>query len=384
MKNMKYKVTIAIFILFLAFFSAGSFIFYNKDFSENENRYLQEFPKISKESIIDKTFAEQMEEYVSDRLTGRDFMIGIKNTMLKLTGSDDAGGVYFCSDGYYIEKKTNKDVDTDIYTKNLKAMKVFFDRMSENGIDRCDISFIPVPTASAVLRGKLPKNASFFDEFTVLKYSKEILSDYNVIDVTDALLNEEYAFYKTDHHWTSDSAFAAYCQWLNATGRNASHRDNYVISTVSDKFRGTLYSKVLCIDSVYDEIRLYTTKNSGRPIVICDGEVRDFEYGFWDSSFLNKKDKYAAYYGGNYALTEICTNNEISNGKNILIIKDSYANCFVPFLYEHFDNIYMIDLRFYNGNIISFAEEHKISDVLALYNISSFCDDKTIRKAGLN
>ena len=49
----------------------------------------------------------------------------------------------------------------------------------------------------------------------------------------------------------------------------------------------------------------------------------------------------------------------------------------------HFDNIYMLDLRYYNGNITEYAESHGITEILALYNISSYIDDKTAGKVGL-
>ena len=99
--------------------------------------------------------------------------------------------------------------------------------------------------------------------------------------------------------------------------------------------------------------------------------------------YLNRKDQYAAFFGGNYGEVRILPEEQPGTGENLLILKDSYANCFVPFLYGYFDNIYMIDLRYFNGNKVEYAEEHEITEVLALYNISSFVDDKTIGKAGL-
>ena len=98
---------------------------------------------------------------------------------------------------------------------------------------------------------------------------------------------------------------------------------------------------------------------------------------------LNKKDKYAVFLGGNYGELRILPEEQPGTGENILILKDSYANCFVPFLYGHFDNIYMLDLRYYNGNITEYAESHGITEILALYNISSYIDDKTAGKVGL-
>ena len=136
MKNLKDKIMIAIFVFFLAFFSAGSFLFFNVDFSENENRYLQEFPSASVETIFDGSFEQNMEKYVSDRMTGRETLIGLKNSILKTIGTKDVGGVYFCDDNYYIEKKTDSDIDSDIYRKNLKAIALFYDNLLNHGIKK--------------------------------------------------------------------------------------------------------------------------------------------------------------------------------------------------------------------------------------------------------
>lgn len=388
MSNLKDKLMIVIFVVFLAVFSAGSFIYVNKDFSENENRYLQEFPEVSGETLLDGTFEQDMEDYISDRLTGREALIGIKNTMFRLMGKKDAGGVYFCDDGYYIEKKTASDVDSDLYKKNLKAIALLYGKLAENGIPKDKLVFMPVPTATTVLKDKMPENSPNFDELKVLDEAKLILGDYNVIDVTQSIMGVSYPYYKTDHHWTTDSAYVAYFDWCKFTGRTDEihYFENQVVS-VKD-FRGTLYSKVLCLDSAYDEVKAYVSQNNCDYTVTCDGNIKNLDYGFWDSSFENKKDVYAGFYGGNYGVVHIAKSSgertlSVAESKKLLLIKDSYANCFAPFLYEHFDEIYMVDLRYFNGSLVDFASENGITEVLSLFNISSFVGEKSIRKAGV-
>lgn len=388
MSKLKDKIMIIIFVVFLAVFSAGSFIYMNKDFSENENRYLQEFPKISSETLVDGTFEQDMENYVSDRLTGRETLIGIKNTILKLTGKTDAGGVYFCDDNYYIEKKTEHDIDPELYKKNLKAIALFYAKMAENGISKDKLTFMPVPTATTVLKDKLPANSSNFDELRVINEAKSMLDDYNVLDVTQSIMNVSYPYYKTDHHWTTDSAYAAYADWCELTGRVDSVKSEHRSYKSYNGFRGTLYSKVLCLESAHDVVKVYTPANNDEYTVTCDGDVKNLEYGFWDSSFEKKKDVYAGFYGGNYGVVHITKNRgeralSAEGSKKLLLIKDSYANCFAPFLYEHFDEIFMVDLRYFNENLSDFAAKNAITEVLSLFNISSFVDEKSIRKAGL-
>ena len=68
-------------------------------------------------------------------------------------------------------------------------------------------------------------------------------------------------------------------------------------------------------------------------------------------------------------------------GKTLLLVKDSFANCFVPFLTEHFDKIIMIDYRYGKmamGNLLSSNSD--ITDVLVLYNTEKFLQNKKLEK----
>ena len=157
----------------------------------------------------------------------------------------------------------------------------------------------------------------------------------------------------------------------------------YDIVTASAAFRGTLYSKVLRPDAPYDTVQFYLPKEKDSVRVWCDGEEQHFTNGFYDTDYLNRKDKYAAFLGGNYGEVQIQTEQKTETGETLLILKDSYANCFVPFLTGHFDRIYLLDLRYFNGNALEYMESHGVTEVLAFYNISSFTEDKTVGKVGL-
>ena len=102
----------------------------------------------------------------------------------------------------------------------------------------------------------------------------------------------------------------------------------------------------------------------------------------YDRSKLKEKDKYAFFFGGNYGEVHVQNRaaDEENKGRNVLVIKDSFANSFAPFLTQNYENIYMIDLRYYNGDMKAYLQEHDITDVLVLYNISNFISDRNIYK----
>ena len=77
----------------------------------------------------------------------------------------------------------------------------------------------------------------------------------------------------------------------------------------------------------------------------------------------------------NHAFVEIETGYH--NGKVLFVLKDSYANCFVPLLLPHYEKIYVMDLRYFNGRLYGFMEKYEPEegmDVLVLYNCIHFLE----------
>lgn len=69
-----------------------------------------------------------------------------------------------------------------------------------------------------------------------------------------------------------------------------------------------------------------------------------------------------------------------AKGKRLLIIKDSYAHSFAPFVINHFEEVYMIDLRYFNMKPAEFAKSREITDILVLYQIPGFAKDGNLFK----
>ncbi len=94
------------------------------------------------------------------------------------------------------------------------------------------------------------------------------------------------------------------------------------------------------------------------------------------SEALNTKDKYEVFTGGNHPLINIKSTGDPS--KKLLLIKDSYANCFLPFLTSHYGEIFVVDLRYYYDNINTLIENNSITDLLFLFNANTFNSDDSI------
>ena len=100
----------------------------------------------------------------------------------------------------------------------------------------------------------------------------------------------------------------------------------------------------------------------------------------YQMDLVDGQDKYLVYLGGNYPVVRISTTS--TKDRRLLIIKDSYANAFVPFMTKDFNEITMVDLRYYTGDVNELVDEYLITDLLILYNINTFNDDHSILNIG--
>ena len=373
-------------VLFLVAVGVGSILEPDREFSANENRYLAEFPNISLDDILNCDFQDGLEEYLNDQILGRDMWITIKTAIQKAVGDTDIGGAYVGKDGYDFEKITSDDVDEKLVERNIAQMQKFFATCSDS-INASRLTFLLVPTSGLILADKLPENAPLFDQAAIIEDVQKAMADYHFLDVREVLTANKEAgvYYRTDHHWTSLGAFLCYQQYMNAAGLGEILPEDYTVTTVTEEFRGSLYSKILDYDSAYDDIQFYEKTGSDATFVITlDGEETD---SFYQYDKLEEKDKYLFFFGGNYG--EVVIERQSGSGtgtseegqtRNLLLIKDSFANAFAPFVAEDYDRVYMIDLRYFRGDMEAYMEENNITDVLVLYNVSNFISDKNIHK----
>ncbi len=353
----------------------------DREFSENENRYLAEKPKFSADNLLSGKYQEGLENYLNDQIVFRDQWITGKTAIQKLCGDTDIGGAYVGSEGYDFEKILPEDVDEELLQRNTEYVAEFLDGCAKK-MDASRLSFMLVPTSGLILEDRLPAHARLFDQDACITSVGETIKSGQFLDVRSVLRAhaQEEIYYHTDHHWTVNGAFLAYEEWCRATGHTVLGEESYQKTEVTDQFRGSLYSKILDYDSVYDRIWKMEPKEPLPAVtVIADG--KDIG-GIYQQEKLLEKDKYLYFFGGNYGEVQICreTGSASAHPENLLVIKDSFANSFVPFLTENYDHIDMLDLRYYNGSISAYMEEHSITDVLILYNISNFISDKNIYK----
>lgn len=335
----------------------------DREYSEDENRMLAQWPKPTWSTIRDGSYTDSLESYFADQFPSRDGWIGLKLRFDRATGQKEANGVYLCSDNYLMQIPTAPKEET--LNRTLTAI----DRFAAQYPDVNTVVSI-IPNAVTVLSDKLPKNAPVRDRSADLQAIYAKLDNVKTVDVTQTLLEhrDEALYYRTDHHWTSLGAKYAFEEL--AASLNITPISDYRVYTVSDSFEGTLASKSGSHNAA-DTIEIYVPK-SDVAYAVTYGDSHKTVCSLYDSASLKEKDQYTVFFGGNHPRIDIETGADTD--KTLLIFKDSYANCFVQFLTPYYDHIILLDARYYYDNASSVMRREGVTDVLYLYNLDTFQD----------
>lgn len=367
-------LTALIFCILIFGFTVVTLIKSPLEFSETENRVLAQKPEINPEAVMNGKFGAEYEEYLTDQFVFRDDWIGLKTSVEKLLLKRESKDIYFAEDGYFIEKHTGC-FTTDMARRNITALTQFTEKYNEQ-FGTGHMTIMVIPNAVDILQDKLPPFAGPGGGMKYLEELAKALPEDVWFDAA-SILNQhrdEELFYRTDHHWKTLAAFYVYQAWVKEQGYTFPNLGDYKIRTVTDDFQGTVQSK-LGIQTAGDTIELFFSQNAGSYVVQKDDSIG---YSIYNYAALDTKDKYAVYFGGNEAFLKIRT--EKDNGRKILVIKDSYANCFIPFMLEEFQEIDVLDLRYTNERLSNLIEKGGYTDLLILYNVSGFAEDMSVMK----
>ncbi len=358
--------TITILAGMILLLTAADVLKRDSTFSETENRLLAQRPEFSREELWSGAYTAEMEKYLTDQFVSRNKWIAVKTMTDIALQRRELNGVYLGKDGYLIEQHLPEEYPPELIKKRLSLL--------ENLVEKWDARVMLVPTADNILSDKLPACAPYFDQKEFLDRVAEAVGSEHYVDVYTALTAhaEEEVYYRTDHHWTSLGAFYGYQAWAEAAGKEAFLYSTEGMETVAEDFLGTLHSKIN-LEWQKDSIRYFP--ETGKLPVSVTYDMRTTVDSLYSPLYLKTKNQYGFFLDDNHALVEI----EVQNGKEnmLFVIKDSYANCLIPFLTPHYGKICVLDLRYYSGRLTELMEKYKAEDmeVLVLYNCVHFLEN---------
>lgn len=199
------------------------------------------------------------------------------------------------------------------------------------------------------------------------------------------------SFYKTDHHWTVQTAFWAFTQLANVLDEKYhfqfpnkelyTNLKNYNQVVYKDAFLGSMGEKEgILYSGAEDFTFIYPKFSTNYNFYAQTGTHEEnlsgaFENTIAFDSILEGKgniydaqsDKYFTYMAGNPGFVEITNNNE-PQGPTVLFIKDSLIVPTAAFFSLGCSKVYMIDPRYYTGNIEKFLADYKFDYVFVSFS----------------
>lgn len=185
---------------------------------------------------------------------------------------------------------------------------------------------------------------------------------------------DEYLYFRTDHHWTALGAYYAYSVFCAVRGIPATPLSSYTVTTY-DGFLGTHYSATGSTKLKADNITAYIpTATNAIHITDRGGERTKYSKGIVTPNigamYAAVGSQYNCFLLGDHALGEI-HNEAKADGSSVLVVKESFGNAFVPFLVDSYEYVYVVDARYYDGDLTQFVTSYGIDEVIFINNLSA-------------
>lgn len=369
----------------------------DREYSTDENRSLAQFPTLSSESsgsifervsdgkfldrLISGKFNSDMVSYFSDQFPFRNVFVGIKALSECVMLGRENNGFFAAADGYIIERCDS--VDVSVLNEYRCVIEEFAEAMSERNIP---VTVAVIGRVSDVMEDELPlvyRRGKVYEN-TLKKIEECIFSEgdctpaFEYVNLCDALNNyketEKQLYYRTDHHWTTYGAYAAYCSLANSLGFVPYEEDEFDIKSVSDTFYGTSWRSSGMKWRAPDEICFW--RYDGDENFLSENLLSGETYqGFYREEYLSKTDKYSTFLGENSALLRVCESDTRKNDdkETLLLIKDSFSHSLVPFLARHY-NLVLLDCRYYNLYGHDLISEYDVDKVLFIGYVDTYIE----------
>ena len=369
------RAVVLLFIGIIVVMQAAFWLLPRHPFSENEKRVLAEAPQINAAGIADGSVFRSIESYLSDHFPGRELWVGANAYLENAEGRGATEDIVRGTDDWLFTAPVSDDRET--LWDNMQAITTFAEKQS------VPVTMMAVPSAGAVVSDKLPALHMPYPDADLLEEARRIAGNtLHWVDLyTDFCSAEqpERLYYRTDHHWTSEGAYRAYCLLMEELGQSSVPRDDFTVEQISG-FYGTSYSKSGLWLTEPDTLELWTGSDIQAVTTVYDANRADpvTREGMFFREYLEDADKYPVFLSGNHARVHIETNAD--SGKRLLVIKDSYAHALAPFLAEEYSTIDLIDLRYFKQQTISsWLEENPADEILLVYGLSSLAEDKNLQ-----
>ena len=189
---------------------------------------------------------------------------------------------------------------------------------------------------------------------------------------------DEYIYFRTDHHWTDLGAYYAYTAFCNAIGQTPPALSDYTVKTKDEPFVGSLfgYTNNIILKNNPDTFTYYMTKSDFKGETYNYRTITLSEANPIYHQYATGSNMYGMFLGGDGYHVKITTS--AGTGRKIVVFKESYGNAFAPYLIDSFDEIYVIDIRYFGKNALQYIKDVGATDVLFINNVFAANTSKLI------
>lgn len=393
---MKYKINIFIFFLIIFVVSILNILSpKDKTVSAVENRTLAAKPTPKIDSILAGKYSMDFESFFADHFVMREKLVSSSKYISSLKGikrsqevqlvdfkGQNVGGNETDADA----KDSKKEADTkgnllilndtvmEVYKFNESKCKLYADMLntvSDKMGEDVKVYSLLAPVQIEFLTTKKYKDLSDSQIDSINFVNSNLSEKVTPVDAYTPIKEhiDEYVYFRTDHHWTALGAYYGYTGFAKASSITPLPLEKYKVGeapgflghlstvnpseTVSNNPDNVIYYN----SPVKSELQVYFYDKS-------TGEKKSYTGAVINKTYIDNDQKYGIFLGGDFPLGIIKTNSKTD--KKIMVIKDSYANAFIPFLLPHYSEIYIVDPRHYKESIVDLVKDNNIQEVLVL------------------
>lgn len=199
-----------------------------------------------------------------------------------------------------------------------------------------------------------------------------------MVFICDTLANhtEEEVFNRTDHHWSPLGGYYGAKAIAEAAGVRFRPLDDYTVKVIPD-YVGTMakFSGDPQVSKYPEEFVYYMPPEGYESEFIAykivggktAGEGEPVKSNFFKN--FTGTSSYCTFMGGDYCTVKV-TRTGGTPGRKLLIVKDSYGNAVASNLFDSFEEVHVIDFRYFPHNLLEYVRENGITD-MALVNVLS-------------
>ena len=359
------KITVLLLTVLFIGFSVICWIKPAAEYSETERRKLDQFPKLTIESIAKGEFMTDFEGYTMDQFPMRDRFRSLKAWVSQAIFRKSDNNDIYVADGYAVKMEYPLKEESLVYAGE-RFGKVY-EKYLKNNEGKIYLSLIPDKNYFLAE----PSGHLSMDYSQLFETMQKEMPYAEVIDITDLLSIEDY--YKTDVHWRQENLVDIAERIGSSMGITLS--GNYEVKTLEDDFYGVYFGQ--------SALNL-----SGEPLHYLTNEVLEscsvYNYensqmmGIYDMKKAKGNDPYEIFLSGPVSLLKI-ENPKAATEKELIVFRDSFGSSLIPLLAEGYQTITLVDIRYIQSDFLTNFVDFQDKDVLFLYSAVVLANSETLK-----